>query len=95
LEGPDWLTKGRDQWPKMKTENRPEIPPEIRSAHVKSVSTITLETCAKKKSESEQEQNEWRLDLKRFSNWWQLTRLQARVRRAPFNIRAKDELKRN
>jgi hypothetical protein len=47
-EGPDWLTKGRgDQWRKMKIENRPENPPEIRSTHAKSVSNITLATCSR------------------------------------------------
>ena len=90
-EGPDWLTKGRDQWPKMKTENRPENPPEIRSTHAKSVSNLTLATCAEKKSDFEQEQNEWRLDPKRFSDWSRLTRLQARVRRALFNMRHKGQ----
>ena len=61
-------------------------PPEIRSTHAKSVSNITLATCAEKKSDFEQEQNEWRLDQKRFSDWSRLTRLQARVRRALFNM---------
>ena len=49
--------------------------------------TLASWTDSTEQLDSEQEQNEWRLDPKRFSSWLRLLRVRARVRRALFNMR--------
>ena len=55
--GPDWMMLDHNQWAQMKTDNRPENPPEIKPRCM----TLASWTDNTEQLDSEQEQNEWRL----------------------------------
>ena len=96
-DGPEWLRKEKDAWPKMQQADRPKVMQEMKAvreqereitAHV-TVQTNPIQNVAKPCQETNSAS--WRLDPKRFSSWSRLVGVHARVRRALHNMSKKGE----
>ena len=92
-EGPEWLKKGIEDWPKMKLKTQPRELSEQKILKEPTAYTTSLVTNVPDVSdcETEPEVAEWKLKPERFSDWSRLVRLLARAKRVVFNMRNADQ----
>ncbi len=87
-EGPEWLKKSSENWPKMKLESKPQSVSEQKPPKGPIVSTsLATKVLGISDCNTEPVAAEWRLKPERFSDWTRLVRLLARVKRVVFNMR--------
>ena len=93
LEGPEWLKKGIENWPKMKFKSQPRELSEQKILKEPRANTTSFVTNVPDVSdcETEPEVAEWKLKPERFLDWSRLVRLLARVKRVVFNMRNADQ----
>ena len=95
-EGPAWIKKEEDQWPRMKFDNRPDELPERRTTQGTSEGGgVVLAVNNQRDEDTSQPKGDktWRLDPQRFSDWSWYIRVFARVKRALYNMRNPDHRK--
>ena len=92
-EGPEWLKKGIENWPKMKLKSQPRELSEQKILKEPTANTSSLVTNVPDVSDCETEPQvaEWKLEQERFSDWSRLVRLLAHVKRVVFNMRNADQ----
>ena len=84
--GPDWLLKSEDDWPKIYCDNPPRGMKESKKPTVLLSHHATSPSDSTKNAEAE----EWRLNPKRYSSWMRLICIRARVVRVLCKMQKKE-----
>ena len=88
------MKKGIENWPKMKLKSQPRELSEQKILKEPTANTTSLVTNVPDVSDCEMESAEvaeWKLKPERFSDWFRLVRLLARVKQVVFNMRNVDQ----
>ena len=93
-EGPAWIKKEEDQWPRMKSDNRPDELPERRTTQSEGGGVVLAVNTQRDEGTSQPKGDKtWRLDPQRFSDWLWYIRVFAHVKRALHNMCNADQRK--
>ena len=92
--GPEWIMKARNEWPKMQLAESPKVMPEMKTAKKQETEMITCLAVQANQPPTvvrPSQATDWRLSPTRFSNWIRLIHVHARVRRVLHNMSKRGE----